>query len=65
MRINFTSQVVDSIKSVKMLGFVEKFTEMIKHKRRSDIKAGNHWRWLIVASNAVCKHGLALFKRTD
>jgi ATP-binding cassette, subfamily C (CFTR/MRP), member 1 len=52
-RINFTSQVISSIKTVKMLGFVEPFTRMVREKRREDISGGRRFRWLLVLDNAI------------
>jgi hypothetical protein len=55
-RLNFTTQVVSSIKAVKMLGFVESFTSMVKEKRRRDISGGRRFRWLLVADNAISEN---------
>lgn len=55
LRINFTSQVVSSIKSVKMLGYTEKFANLIRERRVNDINAGKQFRWFIVLSNMVSK----------
>lgn len=52
-RINFTSAVLSSIKSVKMLGFTEHFTTLIEQKRRHDLKMGNKFRELSVYSNCI------------
>lgn len=52
-RINFTTQVITSIKAVKMLGFVERFSDMVREKRRADIRGGRRFRWLVVADNAI------------
>ncbi|KAI9149384.1 ABC transporter C family member [Paramyrothecium foliicola] len=52
-RINFTSEVLSSIKAVKMLGYSERFASLIEQKRANDIKVGKHFRQLSVAINAV------------
>ena len=52
-RINFTSAVLGSMKSVKMLGFTERFTSLIEQKRKRDIDMGNKFRELNWCSNSI------------
>lgn len=54
-RINFISEVLGSIKAVKMLGFTERFKKLIEEKRDNDLNAGKHFRILTVWANAICK----------
>ncbi|KAJ6438338.1 ABC multidrug transporter [Purpureocillium lavendulum] len=52
-RINFTSEVLGSIKAVKMLGYSAAFTELIEKKRDNEIHSGKQYRVLNVWSNAI------------
>ncbi len=52
-RINFTSQVIGSIKSVKMLGYTERFTNLISQARENDIHAGKDFRKISVWVNGL------------
>lgn len=52
-RINFTSSVLGSIKSVKMLGFTEHFTALIESKRIQDLRMGNRFREMSLYSNCI------------
>ncbi|KAJ6445281.1 ABC multidrug transporter [Purpureocillium lavendulum] len=52
-RINFTSEVLASMKSVKMLGYAEHFTKLIKRKRENDINAGKHYRRATTLGNMI------------
>lgn len=54
-RINFTSEVLGSIKAVKMLGYTERFTDLLEDKRDQDLNVGKHYREMIVWANAVGK----------
>lgn len=53
-RINFTSEALGSFKAVKMLGYTEKFTELIEKKRDQDLAVGKRFRVMIVWNNTVC-----------
>lgn len=57
-RINFISEVIGSIKAVKMLGFSDKFIESIRAKRVNDIERGKKFRWMIVWLNGISKYNL-------
>lgn len=54
-RINFTSEVLGSIKAVKMLGYTERFTDLLEDKRDQDLNVGKHYREMIVWANTVGK----------
>ena len=54
-RINFTSEVLSSMKAVKMLGYTERFSTLIEEKRENEIRVGKYFRRLSVAINAVSK----------
>lgn len=54
-RINFTSEVLGSIKAVKMLGYTERFTDLLEDKRDQDLNVGKHYRQMIVWANTVGK----------
>lgn len=54
-RINFTSEVLGSIKAVKMLGYTERFTSLLEDKRDQDLNVGKHYREMIVWANTVGK----------
>lgn len=54
-RINFTSEVLGSIKAVKMLGYTERFTDLLEDKRDQDLNIGKHYREMIVWANTVGK----------
>lgn len=53
-RINFTSEVLGSMKAVKMLGYSETFTRRIEKKREDDLNTGKQFRALSVWTNVVC-----------
>lgn len=55
-RINFVSEVIGNMKAVKMLGFTDKFTRLIKQKRDDDLNAGKKFRWINVWSNAISEY---------
>ncbi|KAM0479830.1 hypothetical protein ACHAPX_004407 [Trichoderma viride] len=57
-RINFTSEVLGSIKAVKMLGYTERFTDLLEDKRDQDLNVGKHYREMIVWANTVVFSGL-------
>ena len=52
-RINFTSEVLSSMKAVKMLGFSERFSSMITEKRNKELDAGKKYREVTVYGNAI------------
>jgi ABC-type bacteriocin/lantibiotic exporter with double-glycine peptidase domain len=52
-RINFTSEVLGSIKAVKMLGLTEKFNQLIAKKRDEELAVGIHFRKVSVYSNCI------------
>lgn len=52
-RINFTSEVLGSMKAVKMLGFAERFASLIAAKRDYEIDTGKKFRIVSVYSNAI------------
>ncbi|CAM1508146.1 Fc.00g049940.m01.CDS01 [Cosmosporella sp. VM-42] len=52
-RINFTSETLGSIKAVKMLGFTERFSNLITQKRDTEIEVGKDFRKVSVYSNAI------------
>ncbi|KAF7558681.1 hypothetical protein G7046_g5481 [Stylonectria norvegica] len=52
-RINFTSQVLGSIKAVKMLGFTERFSNIISQKRDHELDVGKSFRKVSVYSNGI------------
>jgi hypothetical protein len=54
-RINFTSEVLGNMKAVKMLGFSDKFSQLMERKRESDLNAGKKLRALVVWTNAVSR----------
>ncbi|TFB04442.1 Multidrug resistance-associated protein 1 [Trichoderma ghanense] len=54
-RINFTSEVLGSIKAVKMLGYTERFSDLLEQKRDNDLRVGKRYRWMTVWANTVGK----------
>ncbi|PHH66889.1 hypothetical protein CDD81_5241 [Ophiocordyceps australis] len=52
-RINFTAEVLGSIKTVKMLGYAERFTTLIEQKRSNDLDSGKQYRALNLWANAI------------
>lgn len=54
-RLNFTSDVLGSIKAVKMLGYGSRFTESMRHKRLHDLNTGNAFRIFTVWLNVIGK----------
>ncbi|KAK4083017.1 uncharacterized protein Triagg1_1907 [Trichoderma aggressivum f. europaeum] len=59
-RINFTSEVLGSIKAVKMLGYTERFTDLLEDKRDQDLNVGKHYRQMIVWANTVGNANVSL-----
>ncbi|KAL6910741.1 multidrug resistance-related protein [Trichoderma evansii] len=59
-RINFTSEVLGSIKAVKMLGYTERFTDLLEDKRDRDLSVGKHYREMIVWANTVGNANVSL-----
>ncbi|EHK26141.1 uncharacterized protein TRIVIDRAFT_36031 [Trichoderma virens Gv29-8] len=59
-RINFTSEVLGSIKAVKMLGYTERFTDLLEDKRDHDLNVGKHYRQMIVWANTVGNANVSL-----
>ncbi|KAM0452349.1 hypothetical protein ACHAO4_005560 [Trichoderma viride] len=59
-RINFTSEVLGSIKAVKMLGYTERFTDLLEDKRDQDLNVGKHYREMIVWANTVGNANISL-----
>ncbi|PTB69610.1 P-loop containing nucleoside triphosphate hydrolase protein [Trichoderma citrinoviride] len=59
-RINFTSEVLGSIKAVKMLGYTERFTELLEQKRDNDLQVGKRFRWMTVWANTVGNANISL-----
>ncbi|KAF4334279.1 multidrug resistance-associated [Fusarium beomiforme] len=59
-RINLTSEVLGSMKPVKMLGLSERFSSLISQKRDDEINAGKHYRWINVYLNCItnCNIGM-------
>lgn len=55
-RINLTSEVLGSIKAVKMLGLTERFNSLISQRRDEEIKIGKHFRMVTVYANAISMH---------
>ncbi|KAH6893257.1 P-loop containing nucleoside triphosphate hydrolase protein [Thelonectria olida] len=52
-RINLTSEVLGSIKAVKMLGLTETFNRLIAKKRDEELAVGIHFRKVAVYSNCI------------
>lgn len=52
-RINFTSEVLSSMKAVKMLGFSERFSSLISKRRDEELDAGKKFREISVYGNAI------------
>lgn len=52
-RINFTSELLGSIKAVKMLGFADRFRDLIAQKRDEEIEVGKKFREVTVYANAI------------
>ncbi|KAL7823946.1 P-loop containing nucleoside triphosphate hydrolase protein [Trichoderma gracile] len=59
-RINFTSEVLGSIKAVKMLGYTERFTDLLEEKRDNDLEVGKRYRWMTVWANTVGNANVSL-----
>ncbi|KAK2939263.1 AAA ATPase domain [Fusarium oxysporum f. sp. vasinfectum] len=59
-RINLTSEVLGSMKPVKMLGLSERFSSLISQKRDEEIKTGKHYRLINVYLNCItnCNVGM-------
>jgi ATP-binding cassette subfamily C (CFTR/MRP) protein 1 len=54
-RINLTSEVLSSMKPVKMLGLSERFKDIVSQKRDDEINAGKHYRLIQVWLNCISK----------
>ncbi|KAK7403629.1 hypothetical protein QQX98_010594 [Neonectria punicea] len=52
-RINLTSEVLGSMKSVKMLGLTERFKDLIARKRNEELAVGIHYRKVSVYINCI------------
>lgn len=52
-RINFTSEVLSSMKPVKMLGYSERFHSLIVQKRDEEIEVGKRYRMISVYANCI------------
>ncbi|KPM44027.1 ABC transporter C family member 12 [Neonectria ditissima] len=52
-RINLTSEVLGSMKSVKMLGLTERFKDLIARKRNEELGVGIHYRKVSVYINCI------------
>lgn len=52
-RVNFTTEVVGSVRAVRMLGYTERFKELITKKRNIELTAGKTYRWMTVWANGV------------
>ncbi|UNI18710.1 hypothetical protein JDV02_004963 [Purpureocillium takamizusanense] len=59
-RINFTSEVLGSMKAVKMLGYTDTFAKLIETKRDNDINSGKQFRLLNVWANVITNGNFAL-----
>lgn len=59
-RINFTSEVLGSMKAVKMLGLTERFRDLIALKRDEELAVGIHYRWVSVYSNCITNCNVSL-----
>ncbi|POR31166.1 ABC transporter C family member 12 [Tolypocladium paradoxum] len=59
-RINFTSEVLGSMKAVKMLGYTENFTKLIEKKRDNDINSGKQFRVLTVWANVISNGNICI-----
>ncbi|OAQ77246.1 ABC multidrug transporter [Purpureocillium lilacinum] len=59
-RINFTSEVLGSMKAVKMLGYSDTFTKLIETKRDNDINSGKQFRLLNVWANVITNGNIAI-----
>ncbi|KAH7152137.1 P-loop containing nucleoside triphosphate hydrolase protein [Dactylonectria estremocensis] len=59
-RINFTSEVLGSLKAVKMLGLTERFRDLIAQKRDEELAVGIHYRWVSVYANCITNCNISL-----
>ncbi|KAM0196950.1 hypothetical protein ACHAPI_005499 [Fusarium lateritium] len=59
-RINLTSEVLSSMKPVKMLGLSERFKDIVSQRRDDEINAGKHYRLIQVWLNCItnCNVGM-------
>ncbi|KAF5007801.1 hypothetical protein FDECE_5884 [Fusarium decemcellulare] len=59
-RINFTSEVLSSMKPVKMLGLSERFGSLIAQKRDEEIEVGKRYRMISVYANCITNCNISL-----
>ncbi|RSM15280.1 hypothetical protein CEP52_000842 [Fusarium oligoseptatum] len=59
-RINFTSEVLSSMKPVKMLGYSERFGSLIAQKRDEEIEVGKRYRMITVYANCISNCNISL-----
>ncbi|KAF4981000.1 hypothetical protein FZEAL_3115 [Fusarium zealandicum] len=59
-RINFTSEVLESMKPIKMLGLAERFSSLISQKRDEEIEVGKHYRMTSVYANCITNCNVSL-----
>ncbi|UPK94751.1 hypothetical protein LCI18_005686 [Fusarium solani-melongenae] len=59
-RINFTSEVLSSMKPVKMLGYSERFHSLIAQKRDEEIEVGKRYRMISVYANCITNCNISL-----
>ncbi|KAM5342367.1 hypothetical protein ACJ41O_013333 [Fusarium nematophilum] len=59
-RINFTSEVLGSMKPVKMLGLSERFGSLISQKRDEEIHVGKRYRMVSVYANCITNCNISL-----
>ncbi|KAF5660407.1 major facilitator family transporter-associated [Fusarium heterosporum] len=59
-RINLTSEVLSSMKPVKMLGLSERFKSIVSQKRDDKIKAGKHYRVINVYLNCITNMNIGM-----
>ncbi|RSL69474.1 hypothetical protein CEP54_002250 [Fusarium duplospermum] len=59
-RINFTSEVLSSMKPVKMLGYSERFGNLIAQKRDEEIEVGKRYRMITVYANCISNCNITL-----
>ncbi|KAL6360528.1 hypothetical protein LRP88_06234 [Fusarium phalaenopsidis] len=59
-RINFTSEVLSSMKPVKMLGYSERFHSIIAQKRDEEIEVGKRYRMISVYANCITNCNISL-----
>ena len=52
-RVSMTSSMLDSMKSIKMTGLVENFTEKIQNQRVRETTLQSSYRWMSVWLNII------------